>query len=42
MIRLAEQRFTWVLPGHGRRCHLPEDRMVAEMQRCIVGMQQIP
>jgi len=22
MIRLAEQRFTWVLPGHRRRCYL--------------------
>jgi glyoxylase-like metal-dependent hydrolase (beta-lactamase superfamily II)/ferredoxin len=40
MIRLAEQRFTWVLPGHGRRCHLPEDRMAAEMQRCLSWMRQ--
>ena len=40
MIRLAEQRFSWVLPGHGRRCHFPEDRMAAEMQRCISWMRQ--
>lgn len=35
MARLAEHRFEWILPGHGRRCHFPADRMRAEMQRCL-------
>jgi glyoxylase-like metal-dependent hydrolase (beta-lactamase superfamily II) len=38
MARLAEYRFEWILPGHGRRCHFPEARMKAEMQRCIDWM----
>lgn len=32
MARLAEHRFTWVLPGHGRRWHAPSsDAMRAEL-----------
>ncbi len=38
MARLAERRFEWILPGHGRRCHFPADRMRAEMQRCLDWM----
>ena len=38
MARLAEYRFEWVLPGHGRRCHFPAARMNAEMQRCLEWM----
>lgn len=35
MARLAEHRFEWILPGHGRRCHFPAPRMAAEMRRCL-------
>ena len=38
MSRLAEHRFEWILPGHGRRCHFPADHMRAEMQRCLEWM----
>jgi glyoxylase-like metal-dependent hydrolase (beta-lactamase superfamily II)/ferredoxin len=38
MARLAAHRFEWILPGHGRRCHFPADRMCAEMQRCLDWM----
>ncbi len=39
MERLARQRFEWILPGHGRRCHFPAERMAAEMQRCVAWMR---
>jgi glyoxylase-like metal-dependent hydrolase (beta-lactamase superfamily II)/ferredoxin len=35
MARLAEFRFEWILPGHGRRCHFSAPRMAAEMRRCL-------
>jgi glyoxylase-like metal-dependent hydrolase (beta-lactamase superfamily II)/ferredoxin len=38
MRRLADYRFEWILPGHGRRCHFPADRMAVEMRRCIEAM----
>ena len=38
MARLATHRFEWILPGHGRRCHFPAERMRAEMQRCLDWM----
>lgn len=38
MARLAEHRFEWILPGHGRRCHFPANRMRAEMRRCLDWM----
>ncbi len=38
MARLAEHRFEWILPGHGRRCHFPAARMKAEMRRCLEWM----
>ena len=37
--KLAAQRFEWILPGHGRRCHFPAAQMRAEMQRCIAWMK---
>ncbi len=40
MERLARERFEWILPGHGRRCHFPAERMAAEMQRCIAWMKE--
>jgi hypothetical protein len=36
--RLAARRFEWILPGHGRRCHFPAERMAREMQRCVEWM----
>jgi len=38
MALLAEHRFEWILPGHGRRCHFPAPRMKREMQRCLDWM----
>ncbi|MGH7002409.1 MAG: MBL fold metallo-hydrolase [Alphaproteobacteria bacterium] len=38
MARLAEFRFEWILPGHGRRCRFPAVRMKVEMQRCLDWM----
>ena len=40
MKRLAEYRFSWILPGHGRRCTFPADEMARRMQRCIRWMQK--
>jgi len=36
---LAEHRFSWVLPGHGRRAHLPPDDMQRSLARCIAWMK---
>jgi glyoxylase-like metal-dependent hydrolase (beta-lactamase superfamily II) len=38
MARLAEHRFEWVLPGHGRRLHLDADAMRAEVRRLAAAM----
>ncbi|HVS17024.1 MAG TPA: MBL fold metallo-hydrolase [Planctomycetota bacterium] len=35
MERLVEQRFEWVLPGHGRRAHVPPERFDAEIARLL-------
>ena len=40
MQRLAEHRFEWILPGHGRRCHFPAARMKQEMKRCVEWMSE--
>jgi glyoxylase-like metal-dependent hydrolase (beta-lactamase superfamily II)/ferredoxin len=40
MQRLAELEFSWILPGHGWRCHFPPDRMRREMQRCLDWMDR--
>jgi len=34
MMKLAEYRIEWVLPGHGQRVHLPADEM-REQVRCL-------
>ena len=39
MQRLADWDFDWVLPGHGRRGHLPAGRMRAELQRLVGWMR---
>jgi len=38
--RLLPRRFTWLLPGHGRRCHFAPDEMAARMQRCLDWMER--
>jgi glyoxylase-like metal-dependent hydrolase (beta-lactamase superfamily II)/ferredoxin len=37
--RLLPRRFTWILPGHGRRCHFAADEMARQMQRCVEWME---
>jgi len=39
MERLARERFEWVLPGHGRRAHVPLPAMREEMERCVAWMK---
>ncbi|HSD54833.1 MAG TPA: MBL fold metallo-hydrolase [Burkholderiales bacterium] len=39
MERLATYRFEWLLPGHGLRCRLPAERMVAEIAHCAARMK---
>lgn len=39
MRRLSAHSFEWILPGHGRRCRFPRERMALEMQRAIEWMQ---
>ncbi len=41
MARLAAYRFEWILPGHGRRCHFPAERMRGEMERCVDWMARV-
>lgn len=35
MLRLQQYRFSWVLPGHGQRKHLPAAEMAVELARCV-------
>jgi len=35
MERLAEFRFEWILPGHGRLCRFDADEMRRQMARCV-------
>jgi glyoxylase-like metal-dependent hydrolase (beta-lactamase superfamily II)/ferredoxin len=37
--RLSGHRFEWILPGHGRRCRYPAERMPAELARCVAWMR---
>ena len=39
MDRLSQYRFSWVLPGHGRRHHSDADTMAQELRRCIDWMK---
>jgi len=39
MRRLADYRFSWVLPGHGQRVHLPANEMQAQMLRLVESMK---
>jgi glyoxylase-like metal-dependent hydrolase (beta-lactamase superfamily II)/ferredoxin len=38
MRRLLGYRFEWVLPGHGRRAHLPADVMQQKLKECVEWM----
>ncbi len=40
MERLARERFEWILPGHGWRCHFAKAEMALQMQRCIEWMKK--
>jgi glyoxylase-like metal-dependent hydrolase (beta-lactamase superfamily II)/ferredoxin len=40
MKHLLEFRFEWVLPGHGRRAHLPQDVMHRKLIDCINWMER--
>jgi len=40
MKRLLDFRFEWVLPGHGRRAHQPEDVMHRSLIDCIAWMEK--
>lgn len=39
MKRLLDDRFEWVLPGHGRPVHLPAGQMHRELERCVAWMK---
>ena len=39
MERLLDFRFEWVLPGHGRRHHVPADEMHHSLKDCITWMK---
>jgi glyoxylase-like metal-dependent hydrolase (beta-lactamase superfamily II)/ferredoxin len=38
--KLAGYSFEWILPGHGRRCYFPRERMGAEMDRALRWMRE--
>jgi glyoxylase-like metal-dependent hydrolase (beta-lactamase superfamily II) len=40
MKRLLDFRFEWVLPGHGRRAHQPQDSMHQSLIDCIDWMER--
>ncbi|MEW5852005.1 MAG: MBL fold metallo-hydrolase [Myxococcota bacterium] len=40
MERLLDNRFEWVLPGHGRRHHAPASEMKAALERLVARMRQ--
>ena len=37
---VAEQRFEWVLPGHGRRAHIAPERFDAEVARLLAWLRR--
>ncbi|MEM7308976.1 MAG: MBL fold metallo-hydrolase [Planctomycetota bacterium] len=41
MRRLARERFTWILPGHGRRCSFEADEMREQMQHTVLWMESV-
>ncbi len=41
MERLNTYSFSWILPGHGRRCHFPPDQMHHRLEECIEWMKSV-
>ncbi|HEX8146686.1 MAG TPA: MBL fold metallo-hydrolase [Pyrinomonadaceae bacterium] len=41
MRRLLEQRFEWVLPGHGRIHHAPAEEMRVSLEGCVRWMESV-
>jgi glyoxylase-like metal-dependent hydrolase (beta-lactamase superfamily II)/ferredoxin len=41
MHKLAEYRFEWVLPGHGRRYHADAQTMKEQMQQCLEWIEKV-
>ena len=41
MRRLADHRFSWILPGHGRRCRIEPGRMRAEILAAAEWMERV-
>jgi glyoxylase-like metal-dependent hydrolase (beta-lactamase superfamily II)/ferredoxin len=41
MRRLAEHRFAWILPGHGRRCRFAPDEMQRRVGACADWMESV-
>ena len=41
MERLQAYTFEWVLPGHGRRAHLPAQEMTAHLRGCVDWMRTV-
>jgi glyoxylase-like metal-dependent hydrolase (beta-lactamase superfamily II)/ferredoxin len=41
MARLAAFPFEWVLPGHGQRVHLPQDRMRRQLEELVKRMRGV-
>ncbi len=39
--RLLPRRFTWLLPGHGRRCHFEPEEMARQVRRCVEWMETV-
>jgi glyoxylase-like metal-dependent hydrolase (beta-lactamase superfamily II) len=39
MERLLDYAFEWVLPGHGRRVHLPAEEMRKSLEKCVAWMK---
>ena len=39
MEKLLDYSFEWVLPGHGRRVHLPAGEMRRSLERCVEWMK---
>jgi glyoxylase-like metal-dependent hydrolase (beta-lactamase superfamily II)/ferredoxin len=38
--RLSAHSFEWILPGHGRRCYFPRERMPPEMEKALRWMRK--
>jgi glyoxylase-like metal-dependent hydrolase (beta-lactamase superfamily II) len=41
MKKLLDLHFEWVLPGHGRRVHLPANEMRRNLVNCIEWMEKV-